>query len=209
MLIERKLGGCTVRAECAERNRDLAADAITAFERVGEIGPGTEIRFGFSLLRLAPDGDSLRLTEPVFESWPEPRWRDTIDTTLEVTGIQVSLLAAVGAEGEDAWFDQLLLAAPGALSERELFLRRTTPVAEVDSGWLLGSLYDPEALADADALEPVPIAHLVPSRRSLLAAVALPRDYVAIFVGEAVEQVLDADGNERLTSRFEAGASGP
>jgi hypothetical protein len=205
MLIERTLGGCTLRAECAERNRDLAADAIAVFERVGDIGPGKEIRFGFSLLRLARDGDSLRLTEPVFKSWPELRWRETIDVTLDVTAAQVRLLADVGVAGEDAWFDQLLLAAPGALAERELFLRRTSAVAEDDSGWLLGSLRDPEALADAAALEPMPIAQLVASRKSLVAALALPRDYVAIFVGNAVEQVLDANGNDVLGSTFETG----
>jgi hypothetical protein len=203
MLIDRTVRGRTLRAECAERNQQLAADAIAAFERVDDIGPGTEIRFGFSLLRLVPDGDSLRLTEPVFEFWPDPRWRETIDVTLDVTATQVRLLAEVGAEGEDAWFDQLLFAAPAARAERELFLRRVSPVAEGDSGWLLGSLRDPEALADASALEPVPIAQLVASRGSLLCALALPRDYVAIFVGDAVEQVLDADGNELLGSRFE------
>jgi hypothetical protein len=202
MLIERTLGGHTVRAECSERNRDLAADSITAFQRVGDIAPGKEIRFGFSLLRLAPHGDGLRLTEPIFESWPELHWRETIDVTLDVTAAQVRLLEAVGATGEDAWFDQLLLAAPGALMERELFLRRTSAVADDDSGWLLGALRDPEALADAAALEPVPIARLVASRWSLLAALALPRDYVAIFDGDAVEQVVDADGNELLASRF-------
>ena len=203
MLIERTLGGRTLRAECAERNQDFATDAIAAFEQAGDIGPGNEIRFGFSLLRLAPDGDSLRLTEPVFESWPELSWRETIDVTLDVTATQVMLLAEVGAAGEDAWFDQLLLATPGALAEPELFLRRTSAAAEDDSGWLLGSLRDPEALADATALEPVPIAQLVASRKSLLAALALPRDYVAIFVENAVEQVLDADGNELLGSTFE------
>jgi hypothetical protein len=207
MLIERTVAGRTLQAECAERNRYLATDAIAAFERVGDIGAGEEIRFGFSLLRLAPAGDGLRLTEPVFESWPELRWRQTIDVTLDVTATQVKLLAEARADVEDAWFDQLLLAAPGALAERELFLRRVSPVAADDSGWLLGSLHDPEALTDA-ALEPVPIAHLVASRVSLLAALALPRDYVAIFVGDAVEQVLDADGNELLGSRFETGYTG-
>ena len=49
----------------------------------------------------------------------------------------------------------------------------------------------------------MPIAQLVASRKSLLAALALPRDYVAIFVENAVEQVLDADGNELLGSTFE------
>ena len=156
------------------------------------------------MLRLELEGDVLQLTEPVFEAWPRPRWRPTIDVTLDVTASQVRLLAAVETEGEDSWFDQLLLTAPGALDERENFLRRVGSVDELDSGWLLGTLRDPEALTAADNLEPVEIARLVARHRTLLQALALPRGWVAIVIGDTIREVFDASGKELLASRFGA-----
>jgi hypothetical protein len=201
VLIERTVVGRTVRAECAERNRRRAASAIGAFEPAavaGDVGPGTQIRFGWSMLRLIEDGDGLRVTEPDFWMWPEQQWSRSIDVTLDVTAAQVRLLAAVEADGEDAWFDQALVAARGAIQQRGVFLRRVTSVSEEDSGWLLGALNDPEALADDDRLERWEIASLVAARSTLLQVLTLPRGFVAIVVGDSIERVLDGAGNERL-----------
>jgi hypothetical protein len=207
MLIERRVGGRTLRADCQQRNQVTAAAAIAAFEPLAadaDLADGALVRFGFSMLRLELDGDALRLTEPVFEAWPHARWSPTIDITLDVTAFQVRLLAAVDAEGEDAWFDQLLLSAPGALDESENFLRRIGSVDECDSGWLLGTLRDPEALTAADALEPVEIARLVSRHRTLLGALALPRGWVAIVMGNEIREVYDPGGNERLAGKLRA-----
>jgi hypothetical protein len=152
------------------------------------------------MLRLIEDGDALRVTEPDFWAWPECQWSRSIDVTLDVTAAQVRLLAAVEAEGEDAWFDQALLAARGAMQEHAVFLRRVTSVSDEDSGWLLGPLQHPEALADGDRLERWDIASLVAGRGALLHALALPRGFIAIITGDSIEQVFDRVGTQRLAS---------
>ena len=183
------------------RHAGMAASVLDTFERLAADGqpmePGVRIRFGWSLLRLVDDGGALRVAEPDFALWPEERWMLTIDETLGVLGRQIALLHRLDVEGEDAFFDQFIVTAPGALREENVFLRRTASVGPADSGWLLGSTDDPEALAREHGLERILVASLVAGRSSLLQALTLPRDFIAVFSGESLEQVFDSSGAPR------------
>ncbi len=110
---------------------------------------------------------------------------------------QVRVLHRLDVDGEDAYFDQFVIAAPGTLSQPKIFLRHGESISAEDSGWLLGSVEDPEALARETALERVAIASFVRLRPALLQAFTLPRDFVVMFSGDAIEQVFDAAGRER------------
>jgi hypothetical protein len=199
MVVEREVAGRTLRARCAPRNARRASSALIAFGRLGSPDSGATLRFGWSLLRLQRDEDGVPLAcEPDFDAWPEQRWRDTIDVTLDVLEAQARLLCRTGVEGEDVRLDQVLLAAPGAIAEPRAFMRRVDALAEHDCGWLVGVIDDPAALSRAQELEAVPIAHLVARRRALLQALAFPTGYVVIFNGETVAQVLDLAGRDAL-----------
>jgi hypothetical protein len=87
---------------------------------------------------------------------------------------------------------------PGTVGVRRVFLRRAEALATEDSGWLLATLKDPEALSRAGELEPVPIASLVARRPAVLAPLALPVGFTAIIAGSSVQQVLDDAGRELL-----------
>lgn len=190
-----------LRVECAEAYARMAANVLDTFERLAGAGdpprPGMQIRFGWSLLRLGEDGDALRVTEPDFAAWPRERWAPTIDVTLDVLAAQTALLHQLDVAGEDAFFDQAVIAAPGALAQPEIFLRRTDRISAEDSGWLLGTLDDPEALTRGHSLESVLIASLVERRRALLQALTLPTGFLVIFSGDSV-QILDAAGRLAL-----------
>lgn len=199
MVVEREVAGRTLRARVAPRNERRAGSALTAFDRLGRPEPGAQLRFGWSALRLEPEeGGALLACEPDFSAWPQRGWTDTIDVTIDVLEAQAQLLRRTGADGEDIAFEQVVLAAPGAIEEPSAFMRRVEAIGAQDSGWLVGALDDPEALTRAEELEPVPIAALVTRRRSLLQTLALPVGYIAIVDGETVAQVLDAAGRERL-----------
>ncbi|HYQ17042.1 MAG TPA: hypothetical protein VEQ58_14825 [Polyangiaceae bacterium] len=197
MIVEREIHGKKLRAECRVGTEAQLGSVLETFQRVESprIGPGLELRFGWSLLHLVQDGDALRVSEPAFDSWPLPRFEPTLDITLQVVGDQVSLLKKLGVTGQDTFFDQMVLAAPRALSAHSVFLRRDEPSSETDSGWALGSTQDPEALANAEDLEAVPSAALLSLYPSLLSALTLPLGFVAIFSGPALVQVFDADGH--------------
>jgi hypothetical protein len=206
MIIERDIGDMENRrifAECSEEHGRRAASVLDVFEKLAGSGsplrPGFQIRFGWSLLRLeeeAEEENALRVTEPDFAAWPEERWVPTIDLTLEVLAAQTGLLHRLDVDSEDVFFDQKLVAAPGALAQPEIFLRRGDTLSEEDSGWLLGSVEDPEALTRGEGLESVLVASLVERRRALLQALTLPAGFIAIFSGDSIEQVLDAAGRE-------------
>lgn len=205
MIIERNIGDKGTQrifAECSPEHGRRAANVLDVFERLAGSGspprPGLQIRFGWSLLQLAEVGDALRVTEPDFTAWPEERWVPTIDTTLEVLAAQTELLHRLDVDGEDAFFDQKVIAAPGALAQSEIFLRRGDSLSEEDSGWLLGTLDDPEALTRGEGLEGVLIASLVGRRPALLQALVLPAGFIVIFSGDSIDQILDAAGRELL-----------
>jgi hypothetical protein len=199
VLVERRIAGRTLRARCGRRNERRAASALSAFERLDDVAAGMQLRFGWSALRLQEDGDdALVACEPDFGAWPQQRWNDTIDVTLDVLAAQLRLLRSTGADGEDVAYDQVVLAAPGAIEQSRAFMRRTGALGAQDSGWLVGALDDPEALSAAGELEAVAVAALVRRRPSMLQPLLLPEGYVAVLAGEAVEQVLDGAGRERL-----------
>jgi hypothetical protein len=202
VITEREAGARRILAECSPEHERRAASVLDVFAKLAGPGapprPDTQIRFGWSLLRLAEDGDALRVTEPDFAVWPEERWVPTIDVTLEVLAAQTSLLHHLDVDGEDAFFDQAVIAAPRALAEPDVFLRRTDSASAEDSGWLLGTVDDSEALTRGQALESVLIASLVDRRRELLQALALPIGFIVVMSGSSIEQVFDAAGRERL-----------
>jgi hypothetical protein len=194
MRSELRVGGQLLRAECAPFHAQRAASVLSAFATLGEsrLCDGVRIRFGWSLLRLSDDGDALRVTEPTFASWPVERWSPTIDITLDVLVAQTALLHQLAIEPEDCALDQMLIMTAGAIDQPDVFLHRVERQSQEDSGWLLGSLADPEALARAEQLERLRIVHLVWRRRELLRALVLPTGCVAAFSGDAIVQVLNA-----------------
>ena len=196
MILERQ----SLRAECSQEYERMAANVLDVFAKLAP-RPGMQIRFGWSLLRLAEDGDALRVHEPDFAAWPEERWVPTIDITLEVLAAQTALLHRLDVDGEDVFFDQKVIAAPGAVAQPEIFLRRGDSLSEDDSGWLLGTVEDPEALTRGHGLEGVSIASLVGRRRTLLQALTLPSGFIAVFSGDSIEQIFDAAGRERWMER--------
>jgi hypothetical protein len=205
MIIERKIENRRIFAECSAENERRAASVLDVFERLAGSGsplrPGFQIRFGWSLFRLVEEADeenALRVTEPDFAAWPEELWVPTIDRSLDVLAAQTSLLRGLDVDAEDVFFDQKLIAAPGALAASGVFLRRGDRLSEEDSGWLLGTLEDPEALTLGEGLEGVWVASLVERRPALLQALVLPAGFIAIFSGDSIDQILDAAGRELL-----------
>jgi hypothetical protein len=202
MFIERKIGSKTVLADCSQAYARAANNVLNEFEKLARSGTplrsGTEIRFGWTLLRLTEDDNRLLITEPDFVNWPQEGWTRTIDTSLEVLNAQVRLLHRLNVDGEDAYFDQFMIAVPGVLPQPRIFLRREGSISSEDSGWLLGSVEDPEALARGTGLERIAIANLVRYRRALLQTLTLPLGFIVVFSDDSIEQIFDAGGRQRI-----------
>lgn len=202
MIVRRDIQQQHIFAECRADNARRAENVMDVFSSLGAsgtpIGAGTQVRFGWSAFRLVPDGDALRVCEPDFGAWPEQRWNADIDITLDVLALQAGLLHRLHVVGEDAHYDQVVLASPGAQQQPDVFLRRATKSTPEDSGWLLAPLNDPEALSRANELDAIPVGRLAAQRRSLLQVLALPPGYVALFHGDRLERIFDSVGRTVL-----------
>lgn len=202
MIIERKVGSQIVRADCSQAYARAANSVLNEFEKLAGSGKplkaGTKIRFGWTLLHLIDYDTSLLITEPDFVNWPQEGWSRTIDTSLEVLTAQVSLLHRLDVDTEDAYFDQFMITTSGGPLQPRIFMRRESSISSEDSGWLLGSVEDPEALARESGLERIAIASLVSVRRSLLQAITLPPGFIVTYSGDSIEQIFDAGGRQRL-----------
>lgn len=198
MIIKRDIQFQRVGIECADAYAPMADNVLDVFEQLANAGSsiasGMQIRFGWSLLHLLAGADGLRVAEPDFARWPERHWNPTLDITLDVLAAQTSLLRHFDIEGEDVFYDQVILAAPGSLAQPNIFLRRAAYAMAEDSGWLLGSLEDPEALSRAEELDAVSIASLVYRHPALLQALTLPPGFIAVFADSVLQQIYDAAG---------------
>lgn len=112
--------------------------------------------------------------------------------------VQPNRISVPDLSGEDAFFDQFVIAVQGAMSQPRIFLRRDSSISADDSGWLLASVENPEELADETRLESIAIASLVQRRPALLQALTLPRGFIVVFSGDSIEQIFDAGGRLRV-----------
>lgn len=202
MIIERNIQQSRISVECLDDYSQMGSNVLQSFASLADSGqaltPGTQLRFGWSLLRLQPLGEGLRICEPNFVHLDEQRWNTTINVTLHVLALQTRLLRRVGLQGEDVFHDQLIVATPGALRYPNVFLRRTPPSSANDSGWSLGRLDDPEELQRAQSLETFTVASLVEARDELLQVLTLPVDCIVVFHDGTLHEVFDPRGRELL-----------
>ena len=201
--VQRTIGDYTVIINCAQKYTRAASSVLGEFEKLANTGvdvkAGTQMRFGWTLFLLEKHADGLIVTEPDFSVWPQARWSQTIDTSLKVLISQTGLLRRLNVSGEDAFYDQFIVVVSGSLSAQRVFLRRERSLSVDDSGWVLGTVDNPEALSgDIANFERHSIASLVHLRPSLLEAVSLPVGFIAVFSGAHLEQVLDTEGVQRL-----------
>lgn len=88
MIVESDIQQWKVIAECAEAHTAMASSTLGVFVRLADavtpLRAGCQVRFSWSLLRLVDDASRLRVVEPDFVRWPDPRWALTIDTTLRI-----------------------------------------------------------------------------------------------------------------------------
>ncbi|MDB5145997.1 MAG: hypothetical protein JWQ57_17, partial [Mucilaginibacter sp.] len=164
MLIERTIKNRELQITCEDDYTPMAENVLDVFEKLaaGEKIPadGMQVRFGWSMLRLQENGHVLQVTEPDFDNWPAQNWNNNLNTTLRVLSAQTALLHRLKMEGEDVYFDQAVILVRNVLPQSDIFMRRTLSTLPDDSGWLIGSLNNPEELSDDSKIEAMQITRL-------------------------------------------------
>jgi hypothetical protein len=205
MIFARTIGSQRILAECAPALEPAVADIVETFADLARTGKplhaGFSIRFGWSRLTLAEEPDGLRICEPRFSGEPLHELNPTLDITIDVLLSQLRILRLAGERGEDVFFDQQILLAPGALNAEETFALRGERTSDADSGWSVAPVPAPGQGIDTSNLTAMPIHRLVGSHRALLSVLTLPRGcLVRLRAGEVVE-IDGPDGRTRWGAR--------
>jgi hypothetical protein len=182
---------------------DMAHQGLWLLDLVAsraEVGPGladgTTVQVGWSVLTLAATaGGTLEVREPAFDSDPLAATRADVSTTLRVLAAQTELLRRVGSEGLAARFDDKVIVQKGCLAEPGIYAQRSQP-SPGDSGWYVG-LADGPAAVGADDLRAIRLFQLLTLRPGLLAAMALPVDWMCVWQGEDIRGIADDRNQER------------
>jgi hypothetical protein len=197
--VRRRIGDRTVAARCDPSRAALAEDALTVLERIATRDPlraGMTVRFGWSLLELQDDaGGGWVVCEPDFDRDPLRDRRPHIDATLDISGRQASFARLAGLAPVDAWFDQYLVVAPGALDAPRLRMARWRPESNEDTGWTLSAADAPAP--DPEALEAVRSYRLIRLRPGALAPLVAPYGFAVVLEGDRVKSVAPALGDAR------------
>jgi hypothetical protein len=201
VIFTRTIGAQRILAECAASLEPAVNDIFKTSANLDQsdkpLHAGFSIRFGWSLLTLAEEPGGLRICEPRFSGNPIHELNPALDITINVLVSQIEMLHRAGERGEDVFFDQQILLAPGALTAPEIFALRGERTSEADSGWSIAPVPAPGHQIDTSNLTAQPIYRLVGSHPGLLSIMTLPQGYlVRLRRGEVVE-IDDPDGRTR------------
>ncbi len=201
MIFARTIGSQRIVAECAASLEPAIGDIFKTIADLARSGKplhaGFSIRFGWSLLTMAEEPDGLRICEPSFSGHPLRELNPTLDITINVLVSQVEVLHRVGEHGEDVFFDQQILLAPGALTVPEIFALRGERTSEADSGWSVAPVPAPGQGIDTSNLTALPIYRLVGSHSGLLSILTLPQGYLVRLHRGKVVEIDSPDGRTR------------
>jgi hypothetical protein len=201
MIFARTIDSQRIVAECAESLEPAVGDILKTFADLAHSGKplraGFSIRFGWSLLTLAEEARGLRICEPSFSGDPVHDLSPTLDTTINVLLSQLEILHRVGDRGEDVFFDQQILLAPGALIAQEIFALRGERTSESDSGWSVAPVPAPGQQIDTSKLTALPVYRLVGPHPGLLSILTLRQGYLARLRRGKVVEIDGPDGRTR------------
>jgi hypothetical protein len=180
--------------------RDVLAELAECDQRGPRLATGSKVSFGWTMLILEE-------TEPGVLAVREPRYaaddpRETqygVSETVRVLVGQLAVCKLAEVAPRAAWFGSAVAMDPAALTASKVYLQRHEPTSEIDSGWYLGCV-DGDGPA-IDELRRIGVWQIIAQRRALSSALALPPGYLAVFVDDQIDAIVDADNRERFKRR--------
>jgi hypothetical protein len=203
----RVIGDKTVLLRCDVRLQmqvEWLFDALTEIHKHQPLEDGMAVEVGWSVLALlCPDElpiTMLMVCEPDFDDNPFTNVIGDVTRTLLILAQQNDVIVATKTE-ETAHiprFDDTLVLRKGVLDEDSVYLERSEPEGDEDSGWYLGLVSemgaDPEREVPLDDYEALYVYELLGTRPSLMQALCLPVGYTAVFAGDEIVEVINPEG---------------
>ncbi|GEM_PF-5773607 len=162
------------------------------------------IPYGWCPIRLRKCAGVLHLQEPDFDKDPLNHWRSELSTSLIVREQQAEVFRKIDLFDDlrevPSMFNQKVTAVNGVFGSKRIFLSRTAVDDPLDSGWHCGNLDDD---SEDDQLEAIYAYQLLKIRPSLLQAMSLPQNFLIVFEGDQIQDVVNDEDQSvwKITSK--------
>ncbi len=121
---------------------------------------------------------------------------DDVTLALLVQNMQVETVRVAGVQPEASIFKDTILVLKEAINSPDVYMNRTDPAKEGDSGWYFGLLNDPnEETHTSDEYQKIPAFELFKFRSEALRVLELPVGTVAVFHNNTMTALVD--GNDQ------------
>lgn len=150
----------------------------------------SKIQIGFSVIILEERDGGYCVTVPDYTKSPFSDTTEDLTIALWIQMEQTDLLRQYGLEGEPVRFDDPIAVSRGALQEERIFLQRFSDLG--GSGWCVKPVD-----GGSGEYEAVYAYELLKIRPELLKVLVLPYEYLAVFEGESLAEILN-EKNESI-----------
>lgn len=162
---------------------------------IEKVRDGFKFEIGFSVFICIGTNDGYKIAVPDYLNSPFFNTTDDLTIALWVLLEQTELLNMYGIEGVSTRFDDEIVIAKNALENPIISLQRYSDLGKGASGWCVEAIEEKsdgrfQTIATKD-YESIYVYQLLQKRPSLIKALALPYEYLAVFDGDEINQILN------------------
>lgn len=163
---------------------------------------GYRFEIGFSVFTCRYEGDGYQILAPDYSGSPFRDTTEDLTISLWVLLEQAQLLKKYGLSGSPTRFDDEVVVAENALESRIVCLQRYSDLGENTSGWCIEAVRENEdgsiEMVEAERYETMYAYQIMVKRSSLIKILAFPYDYVVVFDGEEISEILNSNNESIL-----------
>ena len=159
----------------------------------GKLRNGFKIEIGFSVFILVETAEGYNIIVPDYTKSPFSETTEDLTIALWIQLEQTDLLRLYNLTGEPIRFDDKIVVAKNVLHENQISLQRFSDLGE--SGWCVNAIEKNEngkfLNVTANDYESLYVYQLLKIRPSLIKALVLPYEYIVVFEGDTIIEILN------------------
>lgn len=156
---------------------------------------GYKFEIGFSVFICVTEEDGYRILAPDYINSPFINTTEDLTIPLWIMFEQVELLNKYGVGGIPTRFDDEIVIADSALDSRIISMQRYSDLGKGASGWCIEAVQENEdgsmGTESTTRYESIYAYQLLQKRASLIKALVLPYDYLVVFDGDEIGEILN------------------
>lgn len=156
---------------------------------------GYKIEIGFSVFICIATNDGYKIVVPDYLNSPFLNTTDDLTIALWILFEQTELLNMYSLEGVATRFDDEIVIAKNTLENPTICLQRYSDLGKGASGWCVEAIEEKSdgkfQTVSTQHYESIYAYQLLQKRASLIKVLALPYEYVVVFDGDEITEILD------------------